>query len=240
MRSARYACALLAMRAHARYACYDLCANDIRAVFFLQKLSAFPILLCYNGCRGIYCAAQNPEGYYCGGGGYFAALLHLYRAAPYSRACDCGVETGWPEWPQILGGRNSPCSLAGCQYSPSAHGGCPGAGGAAAGGAQFVVIYEVRYTRYEFGNNGSLPAAGGIKKLRMMRSSLVQNAEFTSCKTKKPRGCRGGKIKGRMANSYSGLRLMLTLLAFENDRNLASSVFNLSSYCLWHTSCTSL
>ena len=109
----------------------------------------------------------HPEGDYRGGGGYLAALLHLYRPTPYLCPYHCGMETGWPQWSQIPRGRNSPCSLAGCQYSPSAHGGSPGAGGSAP-----VVIYELRFTRYEFGNNGSRSGCGGIKKPRGCRGEL--------------------------------------------------------------------
>lgn len=48
-----------------------------------------------------------------------------------------------------------------------------------------MVIYELRFTRCDLKNSAACGLLGD-KKLRMMRSPLVQNTELTSAKQKAP------------------------------------------------------
>ena len=97
------------------------------------------------------------------------------------------------------------------------------------------------HLRYNIAQKMDWPPAlhYAIKHLRSYEQKTRRNSLFVS-KGGQQLIMQGGEIKGMMANSYSDFLLMLILLAFENDRNLSSSVFSLSSYCFWHTSCTSL
>ena len=83
--------------ARARYARYYLLPH----AHFFEKTFCIPFFGMLSFPRGIYCSAQNPEGYYRGRGGSAPPLLNLYRPPSHRRSHPRGLETRRPRRTQI-------------------------------------------------------------------------------------------------------------------------------------------